>query len=54
MRVLKWLVTTFTVVFLLAPLLVVAVVSINENRYMDFPPDGFSLSWYSALWTDSG
>jgi putative spermidine/putrescine transport system permease protein len=29
------------------------VVSINENRYMDFPPEGFSTSWYTALWTDT-
>jgi putative spermidine/putrescine transport system permease protein len=54
MRALKWTVTAFTIVFLVAPLLVVAIVSINENRYMDFPPEGFSTSWYSALWTDSG
>jgi putative spermidine/putrescine transport system permease protein len=54
MRALKWAVTTFTIVFLTAPLLVVAVVSINENRYMDFPPQGFSLQWYAELWTDPG
>lgn len=52
MRPLKWLVTAFTIVFLFAPLVVVAIVSINENRYMDFPPEGFSLTWYTALWTD--
>jgi putative spermidine/putrescine transport system permease protein len=52
MRPLKWFVTAFTIVFLFAPLLVVAIVSINENRYMDFPPEGFSLAWYTALWTD--
>jgi putative spermidine/putrescine transport system permease protein len=54
MRALKWLTTGFTIVFLVAPLVVVAVVSINENRYMDFPPEGFSTSWYAALWTDTG
>lgn len=53
MRALKWFVTTLTIVFLVAPLLVVAVVSFNENRYMDFPPEGFSTAWYSALWTDA-
>jgi putative spermidine/putrescine transport system permease protein len=40
--------------FLLAPLLVVAVVSINPNRYMDFPPGGFSLTWYGQIWLDVG
>ena len=54
MRVLKWLVTGITLVFLVAPLLVVAIVSINANRYMDFPPQGVSFQWYSALWTDIG
>ncbi len=54
MRVLKWLVTAVTLVFLIAPLVVIAVVSVNQNRYMDFPPAGLSLEWYSALWTDIG
>ena len=54
MRPLKWFVTAFTIVFLFAPLVVVAIVSINQNRYMDFPPEGFSLEWYTALWTDTG
>lgn len=53
MRALKWFLTAFTIVFLFAPLVVVAIVSINENRYMDFPPQGFSLAWYGALWTDA-
>ena len=52
MRGLKWFVVAFTILFLVAPLIVVAIVSINQNRYMDFPPQGFSLSWYTALWTD--
>ena len=54
MRALKWITTGFTIVFLVSPLVVVAVVSINQNRYMDFPPQGFSASWYAALWTDVG
>jgi putative spermidine/putrescine transport system permease protein len=54
MRPLKWLTTAVTIVFLVAPLVIVAIVSINENRYMDFPPEGFSLGWYGELWVDSG
>jgi putative spermidine/putrescine transport system permease protein len=54
MRALRWIVVTFVVVFLLAPLLVIAVGSVNENRYLNFPPEGFSLSWYAQLLTDSG
>ncbi len=26
----------------------------NENRYLNFPPEGFSLAWYRQLFTDSG
>ena len=53
MRALKWTLTALVVVLLVAPLIVVAVVSINQNRYMDFPPEGFSLDWYAQLWRDS-
>jgi putative spermidine/putrescine transport system permease protein len=54
MRALRIALTIFIPLFLLAPLLVVAVVSINPNRYMDFPPGGFSLTWYQAIWADIG
>ena len=54
MRVLRAIVVTFVVVFLLAPLVVIAVGSVNQNRYLNFPPEGFSLSWYAQLFTDSG
>jgi putative spermidine/putrescine transport system permease protein len=45
---------TLVVLFLVGPLVVIAVVSFNQNRYMDFPPEGLSLNWYTALWTDIG
>src|SRR5918999_771549 len=54
MRALRWIVVALVVVFLLAPLLVIAVGSVNENRYLNFPPEGFSLSWYGQLFTDTG
>ncbi len=54
MRALRAIVVTLVVVFLLAPLVVIAVGSVNENRYLDFPPEGFSLSWYAELFTDPG
>jgi putative spermidine/putrescine transport system permease protein len=53
-RALRAFVVTLVVVFLLAPLIVIAVGSVNENRYLNFPPEGFSLSWYAELFTDSG
>jgi putative spermidine/putrescine transport system permease protein len=54
MRALRVGLTALVVVFLLAPLVVIAVGSLNESRYLQFPPEGFSFSWYGALLTDSG
>lgn len=35
--------------FLLAPLVVVAVLSFTAGPYLSFPPPGLSLRWYAAL-----
>ncbi len=35
--------------FLLAPLLVVAVLSLSADQFLTFPPSGLSLRWYAAL-----
>lgn len=40
--------------FLAAPLIVVAGVSVNAKKALLFPPEGFSLAWYGALFTDAG
>jgi putative spermidine/putrescine transport system permease protein len=37
-------------VFLLAPLVVVVLASFNAADFLSFPPRGFSLRWYRALW----
>ena len=44
--------------FLLAPLVVVVLASFNSADFLSFPPKGFSLRWYRALfesdeWIDS-
>jgi putative spermidine/putrescine transport system permease protein len=54
MRVLRWTITATVIAFLVAPLLVVVIVSINQNRYMDFPPSGLSFHWYGELVNDVG
>ena len=38
-------------VFLAAPLLVVAGVSVNRPKRLLFPPEGFSLEWYGEIFT---
>jgi len=40
-------------VVLLAPLVVVAGVSVNEKKQLLFPPQGFSLDWYWELLTQA-
>lgn len=40
-------------IFLVAPLVVVIGVSFNEKQTLAFPPQGFSLSWYSQIFLDS-
>ncbi|HEX5938253.1 MAG TPA: ABC transporter permease [Actinomycetota bacterium] len=52
MRVFRAVIVTVVVAFLVAPLLVIVVGSVNPSRYLQFPPAGFSLSWYSDLFTD--
>lgn len=36
-------------VFLLAPLVIVFVMSFSSNQYISFPPEGFTLQWYQML-----
>ncbi|MBE1206482.1 ABC transporter permease [Aminobacter carboxidus] len=38
--------------FLAAPLIVVAGVSVNEKQDLAFPPKGFSLAWYAQIFAD--
>lgn len=39
--------------FLALPLIVVAGVSVNEKQTLAFPPEGFSLSWYGEIFTNT-
>ena len=41
-------------VFLAAPLVITAGVSLNPQRRLLFPPEGVSLRWYGALFSDGG
>jgi putative spermidine/putrescine transport system permease protein len=38
--------------FLAAPIIIVAGVSVNEKQSLTFPPQGFSFSWYGQIFTD--
>lgn len=43
-------VVTFLYLFLLAPIFIVLLISIDTQSTMSFPPKGFSLQWYSKIW----
>lgn len=39
--------------FMLAPVVVIAGVSINAKKALNFPPQGVGLSWFAALYKDA-
>lgn len=53
-RTLRNLYFAVVAAFLLAPIVVVAGVSVNAQRRLSFPPEGFSLRWYGEMVTDAG
>lgn len=44
-----WTVVGLTIIFILAPLLVVVASSLTSTGYLTFPPEGISFEWYTAL-----
>jgi putative spermidine/putrescine transport system permease protein len=52
-RVVAWIFVILTLIFVLAPLIVVAGVSVSESQFIVFPPQGFSLRWYEAILSSS-
>jgi putative spermidine/putrescine transport system permease protein len=53
-RVLRFLYIAAIALFLAAPLIVVAGVSVNGRKALLFPPEGLSAAWYAELFTDAG
>ncbi|MEZ5667289.1 MAG: ABC transporter permease [Alphaproteobacteria bacterium] len=51
-RLVAWLLTGAILLFMLAPLAVVAGASVSESQFIAFPPNGLSLRWYGAVLTD--
>ncbi|MCC7283351.1 MAG: ABC transporter permease [Acetobacteraceae bacterium] len=49
-RAFLWVVAGLTIIFLLAPILVIMAVSFNDAALFGFPPEQWSLRWYRALW----
>jgi putative spermidine/putrescine transport system permease protein len=50
-RALRATLVVLVALFLLAPLVVVVVISFSAAPFLQFPPPGFSLRWYDLLFT---
>lgn len=44
-----WCLAGFALLLLIAPSLIVVVISFTETAYITFPPQGFTLDWYADL-----
>ena len=49
MRILHRVFVTLVYLFLLAPIVVVVLASLTTTEYVTFPPHGFTLAWYAAI-----
>jgi putative spermidine/putrescine transport system permease protein len=47
-------VTAFGVLFLYAPLVVIAVLSLNTSKSFSWPPTGLTLHWWQEAWSNTG
>lgn len=45
------LITVIAYTFILAPMIIIAIVSFNAGEAITFPPSGFSLRWYQNIFT---
>jgi len=52
--ILYYLLVTFTVIFLLAPLVIVVLLSFQSRSYGGWPPGSFTLRWYRAIPNELG
>lgn len=55
-RIPKRILSTFSIfilAFLIIPILIIVPISLNSGAYFTFPPEGYSLRWYAAFWSDT-
>lgn len=51
-RILRNVFLSTVALILVLPLVVIAGVSVNERKFLSFPPKGFSTKWYLAIFQD--
>src|SRR5436853_1455621 len=49
---LRIVISALFVIFLVAPMLIVVVISFSSAHFLTFPPPGYSLQWYRKLFGD--
>ena len=52
-RALRLTVTALLLAFLIAPMIIVVIISFSSAPFLSFPPPGFSMQWYSKLFADA-
>jgi putative spermidine/putrescine transport system permease protein len=48
-KALRVALTTLTVIYLIAPMVIILVISFSSASFLTFPPPGFSMQWYRNL-----
>src|SRR5207249_4294711 len=51
-RALRGTICVFVALYLIAPLILVVIISFNASPFLQFPPPGLSLRWYRNLFSD--
>lgn len=48
----RFLICLLLVIYLIAPMIVVGIISFSSAKFLSFPPPGFSFQWYVKIWED--
>jgi putative spermidine/putrescine transport system permease protein len=51
-RALRITMSALLVIFLIAPMVIVVIISFSSAQFLAFPPPGYSLQWYRKLFSD--
>lgn len=53
-KALSYILIGLVYLFLLAPIIVIVIISFSDGKYLVFPPTGFSLRWYRQFFSEPG
>jgi putative spermidine/putrescine transport system permease protein len=52
-KIARAVICTLVVIYLIAPMIIVSIISFSSAPFLTFPPPGFSLQWYHKLFGDN-